>query len=100
MGNSSSYQTIQNNDHLFKISDVTYFDPVKKNMLSYENGKYEKWKVFTILSDYSRQYPVYPAVDEKGVITLYNPEKMHDYYFKKYIESVKQKALDELKLLD
>ena len=100
MGNNSSYQKIQNDEHLFKISERCYFDPAKKNILSYENGKYEKWNVCTIELDSCKRYTVYPAVDEKGVITIYDPEKMHDYYFKKYIESVKQNTIHELKSND
>ena len=73
---------------------------MKRNILIYENGKYYKWDIQHIQKNNDERIPVYIGTDEKGVMTIYNPEKMHDYYFKKYIESVKQKAVDDLKSFD
>ena len=45
MGTTASYQRLENYDHLYKISETHYFDPVNRNILSYENGKYYKWTI-------------------------------------------------------
>ena len=100
MGTTASYQRLENYDHLYKISETHYFDPVENNMLEYKNGKYEKWNIDKITLENNRRYSIYMASDEKGVMIIYDPKKMHEYYFKKYIESVKQKAVDEFKSLD
>ena len=100
MGNNSSYQKIKNNEHLFKVSERYYFDPVKSNIYLHKNGQFTIWGVENIMLSDGKRFPVYISSDEKGVITIYDPEKLHARYFTKYIESVKQKAINELKSND
>jgi len=100
MGNNSSYQKIQNNEHLFKVSDVTYFDPVKGNIYLHKNGEFTLWCVENIMSADGKQFPVYIFLDELGKISIYDPEKLHSRYLKKYLESVKQNTIHELKSND
>ena len=100
MGSNSSYQKIQNNEHLFKISEMCYFDPVNTNIYLHKNGEFTLWGVENIMFADGRQFPVYIFSDEIGKLTIYDPEKLHARYLKKYLESVKQNTINELKSND
>ena len=80
MGNNSSYQKIQNNEHLFKVSERYYFDPVKINIYLHKNGQFTMWGVENIMFADGRQFPVYIFSDEKCAITIYDPEKLNARY--------------------
>ena len=73
MGGTASYQRLENYDHLYKFSEKHYLDPMKRNILIYENGKYYKWDIQHIHKNNGERIPVYIGTDEKGIMTIYNP---------------------------